>query len=235
MIETILEEIKEHIIDSQPNEACGLAVLRKGRVRYFPCENHAENPINDFVIDPKEYRDVAAEGDIIGVIHSHNDYLPITPSPLDIAACDRLGVDWYIFNLNGEYKKLRSSNEKMDLIGRPFVFGAYDCFTIIKDYFTELDINISDYQYEWNFWEKGKNLYMENYLNEDFEQVTDGSLKIHDVILMALNSEITNHAGIYVGNNRILHHAPNRLSCRDNYAGIWQQITRIVLRHKNYR
>ena len=30
---------------------------------------------------------------------------------------------------------------------------------------------------------------------------------------MALNSDIANHAGIYVGRGKMLHHAPSRLSC----------------------
>jgi cell wall-associated NlpC family hydrolase len=52
---------------------------------------------------------------------------------------------------------------------------------------------------------------------------------------MALNADTTNHAGIYVGRGKMLHHAPQRLSCRDNYHGIWNQISRAVLRHKKFQ
>ena len=31
----------------------------------------------------------------------------------------------------------------------------------------------------------------------------------------------------------MLHHAPNRLSCRDNYDGIWKKITRLVVDTRN--
>jgi cell wall-associated NlpC family hydrolase len=51
---------------------------------------------------------------------------------------------------------------------------------------------------------------------------------------MAVGSDIANHAGVYVGDFKILHHAPHRLSCRDNYNGIWKQHTRDVLRHERF-
>ena len=108
---------------------------------------------------------------------------------------------------------MEPSENTYDLLGRPFVYGIYDCFTILKDYYETHGINIYPYEYEWEFWEKGKNLYLENFEKEGFKKVTDGSLQTNDLILMALNSEITNHAGIYVGRGKMLHHAPNRLSC----------------------
>ena len=235
MIESVLEEVKEYVYGKQDTEACGLLAVRKGRVKFFPCDNKAENPKNDFVIDPMDYKTVADEADVIGVIHSH-PHGQALPSPLDKAACDRLGVPWYIFGKDDEWTKIEPAEEAYGLLGRPFVFGAYDCYTIVKDYFADLDIRFrDDWDYEWEFWEKGKNYYLERYAEEGFSKVTDGTLQPHDVILMALNSKTTNHAGIYVGRGKMLHHAPHRLSCRDNYNGIWNQITRAIIRHENYK
>ncbi len=49
---------------------------------------------------------------------------------------------------------MEPSENTYDLLGRPFVYGIYDCFTIVKDYFETQDINIYPYEYEWEFWEK---------------------------------------------------------------------------------
>ena len=232
MIEPVLDDIKQYVYENKDIEACGLLSVERGRVRWTPCENKAENPKNDFTIDPLDYKAVADRGDVVGVIHSHPSAAP-TPSTIDRAACDRLGVPWYIFGKNDEWIKLEPKEEAYELLGRPFVFGVYDCFTILQDYFETLDIIVNPRDYEWEFWKKGKNLYLENFEEEGFVEVTDGSLQVHDVILMALNSPITNHAGIYVGRGRMLHHAPSRLSCRDNYNGIWNHITRAIVRHKS--
>ena len=232
MIEPVLEDIKQYVYENKDIEACGLLSVERGRVQWHPCENKADNPKSDFTIDPLEYKAVADKGDIVGVVHSHPGGAP-TPSTIDRAACDRLGVPWYIFGKNDEWIKLEPKEEAYELLGRPFVFGVYDCFTILQDYFETLDIIVNPRDYEWEFWKKGKNLYLENFEEEGFVEVTDGSLQVHDVILMALNSPIANHAGIYVGRGRMLHHAPSRLSCRDNYNGIWNHITRAIVRHKS--
>ena len=232
MIEPVLEDIKQYVWEEGDKEACGLLSVTRGKLKWNPCKNKAENPKNDFIIDPKDYKRISDTGDVVGVVHSHPHGKP-TPSQLDRAACDKLGIPWYIFGENDEWIKLEPSEETYDLLGRPFVYGVYDCFTILKDYFEPLDIIVNAPEYEWNFWEKGKNLYIENFEKEGFIRVTDGSLQVHDVMLMALNSDVANHAGIYVGRGRMLHHAPNRLSCRDNYNGIWKQITRIIVRHQS--
>jgi|TARA_Y100000590_G_scaffold117315_1_gene134083 proteasome lid subunit RPN8/RPN11 len=236
MIEPVLEEVKEYVYTQANKEACGLLGIRKGRVKFFPCKNKAEDPKHDFVIDPYDYKAVADEADIVGVIHSHPGQGYPEPSPVDRAACNRLGIPWYIFGGDDEWAKLEPKEESFELLGRPFVFGVYDCYTIVKDYFAKQDIHFRpDWSYEWEFWKQGKNYYLERYAEEGFSKVTDGSLQMHDVILMALNADTTNHAGIYVGKGKMLHHAPYRLSCRDNYHGIWNQITRTILRHRNYQ
>ena len=232
MIEPVLEDIKQYVYEQENSEACGLLNIERGRIRWNPCENRAENPKNDFIIDPLDYKAVADRGDVVAVVHSHPGAPPI-PSELDRAACNKLGIPWYIFGENDEWTKLEPKEEAYGLLGRPFVYGVYDCFTIVKDYFEAEDIFIYPYEYEWEFWEKGKNLYLENYKKEGFVEVLDGSLQVGDIILMALNSDITNHAGIYVGRGKMLHHAPNRLSCRDTYAGMWKLITRTIIRHQS--
>tara|TARA_B100001964_G_scaffold241504_1_gene314077 strand:- start:992 stop:1699 length:708 start_codon:yes stop_codon:yes gene_type:complete len=234
MIEPIINNILTHTRAHFPEEACGLVGIRKGKVKFYPCENRSMEPLHDFIIDPGEYRKVSKKADIIGVIHNHPQGTS-TPSGLDRAVCNKLGIPWYIFDKDEGYSKIEPEhNGKLDLIGREFVFGAYDCFTIIQDYYANLGIKITAVPYDWKFWEKGHNLYIDNYEKEGFTKITDNSLQVHDVILMAVGSNISNHAGIYVGDFKLLHHAPGRLSCRDNYNGIWKQQKRAILRHEKF-
>ena len=208
MIEPVLEDIKQYVYEREHEEACGLLSLERGKLKWNPCENKAENRHNDFIIDPLDYKKVSDRGDIVGVVHSH-PYTTPNPSPMDRAACNKLGIPWYIFGRNDEWIKLEPQETSNELVGRPFVYGVHDCFTILQDYFEDLDIIVNAPDYEWEFWEKGKNLYIENFEKEGFIQVTDGSLQVHDVMLMALNSDVSNHAGI------------------------WKTITRIVVRHQS--
>ena len=233
--ERLQKQILNHVKIEYPKEACGLIILKKGRHQYIPCTNLAENKYEDFVLNPKDYYKASKEGDIVNVVHSHPDGT-CSPSPLDQAACDAMGKNWWIVSYpKVEWNELTSAGKKPDLIGRNFAYGILDCYTLLQDYYKiHCDLNLNDYEHEWEFWEKGQHLYTENYEKEGFIRVTDGSLQEHDIILMNIRSNITNHAGIYIGDNKILHHLAGRLSCRDMYGQYYRQYTTHVIRHEKY-
>ena len=85
MIEPILEDVKQYVYEKEHEEACGLITLERGRIKWNPCENKAEDRRNDFIIDPIDYKKHADKGDIIAVVHSHPHAAPV-PSPMDRAA-----------------------------------------------------------------------------------------------------------------------------------------------------
>ena len=68
MIEPILEDIKQYVYEQGDKEACGLLSLQRGRIKWNPCPNVAENPKNDFIIDPYDYKAVADEGDVVAAL-----------------------------------------------------------------------------------------------------------------------------------------------------------------------
>jgi NlpC/P60 family. len=49
---------------------------------------------------------------------------------------------------------------------------------------------------------------------------------------MKLNSSVTNHAALYVGDNLILHHAYGQLSSRTPYGKYFRDRTVRIVRHK---
>ena len=46
MIEPVLEDIKQHVFDQGMMEACGLLNIERGRVKWHPCENRADDPFH---------------------------------------------------------------------------------------------------------------------------------------------------------------------------------------------
>ena len=233
--EKLQTDILIHVKTEYPKEACGLIVIIKGKERYIPCNNLAENAYDDFILDPKDYYKASKMGDIINVIHSLPD-ATATPSVLDQSACDAMGKNWWIVSYPEiEWRELTSAGKKPDLIGRNFAYGILDCYTLLQDYFKiNCDLILRDYEHEWEFWEKGQHLYTENFEKEGFIRVTDGSLQLHDIVLMNIRSNITNHAGIYLGNDKILHHLAGRLSCREMYGSYYRQYTTHTIRHEKY-
>lgn len=84
-------EFERHAVELLPAEACGLVVSGC----YLPCRNIAENPEQDFVLDPRDYARAALTGTIEAVVHSHP--MGAGASEADLKACKYLGVPWHIW------------------------------------------------------------------------------------------------------------------------------------------
>ena len=80
-----IDDIKQHFEKEYPREGCGVLAIVKGKKRWFPCTNVAEDD-EDFLIDSQEYLKLLRTTDIIGIIHSHPDR-PSEPTKVDIDYC----------------------------------------------------------------------------------------------------------------------------------------------------
>ncbi|MDP1097665.1 NlpC/P60 family protein, partial [Klebsiella quasipneumoniae] len=77
-----------------------------------------------------------------------------------------------------------------------------------------------------------ENLYVRHYAEAGFYSHAS-ELQAGDVILMQYRADEINHAGIYLGNGKMLHHMYGQLSGEVPYGGIWRERTMLTLRHKN--
>ncbi len=122
-----------------------------------------------------------------------------------------------------------------ELVGRPFVIGSQDCYGLVRDFYRlNYQIELTNYARPDRFWEADINLYGDNFSSEGFSNidVSPRDYRVGDAFLMAIKSQYANHAAIYIGDGKILHHFYNRLSSIDLYAGVWRNTTVAVLRHK---
>ena len=237
---TLSDEIKaqalEHAKQEDPKESVGLVHIVKGRERYFPCTNQADEPELHFSLDPADYLKCENQGEIVAVIHSH----PSTnqnPSEADKVACEKSNLPWFIVNPKTEkWGYYEPSGFVLPYVGRQWAHGIVDCYTLWKDFYKgELNIEMSDYDRKDDWWHKGENLYLDNFKKEGMREVRIEDVQYGDIILMKIESPVPNHAAIYIGENLILHHVHNRLSSRDVYkwGGYYHKMTATVLRHES--
>ena len=234
----LTKEIKEkalaHAKEEYPKEAVGLVHVIKGKNRYFKCQNLAETPDEHFILNPKDYLEAEKKGEIIAVVHSHPKTNP-APSPADKVACEASGLPWFIVNPNtetwGEYKP---EGWELAYVGREFSHGIVDCYSLVRDFYKrEFKLQLNDYNRRDQWWEKGENMYLDNFAKEGFKETTLEQIAYGDLFLMQLESPVPNHAGIYLDNGIVLHHVQGRLSSRDVYGGYYQKVTAKVLRHES--
>lgn len=236
---------RQHALNAYPNESCGLVVNDV----YFSCVNHAQDPVNNFRIDPRTWLKAQEQGTIRAVLHSHPDG-PHNPTKRDMQGQIDSAVPWGVIWTDGE----RTSEPILwgdtlpiqPLVGRPFVHGVTDCYSLVRDAF-RLGKEQMAYQgvKEWPFepvtmpevprddswWTTDEDLYVDHLKSVGWKEIAASDVQPGDGFLMKIRSSKMNHAGLYVGNNLILHHLPTRVSRREP-VGIWTRNVDMWLRYE---
>lgn len=233
MEQSVYDAIRAHAAAAYPHESCGVVLIRKGKQMYRPCVNTSPEPQVQFVISVEDYAAAEDAGTITHIVHSHPN-AAATPSEVDRIGCEKSGLPWIIVNWpNGDTHEFAPNGYRAPLVGRSYMHGVLDCYSIVRDYFSVTHgIDIPDFERADEWWLKGQNLYMEGFGSAGFVEVTDGSMEVGDVLFMQIASPVVNHAAVYLGNNQILQHCTGRLSSRDVYGGYWQKCTTKTVRLK---
>ena len=229
----MIDSILAHAAECQPRECCGLIVCVDGVESYRPCRNLAYE-LNRFEMHPADWAAAEDAGEILTVVHSHVYQSP-EPTAADRVGCESSGIPWMIVSWpTGRTVEFTPSGFKAQLLGRPFVWGVFDCFTLVRDYYREtFGILIDDFGgYPSNAELDGMDLYRTRFEAAGFVEVPTPSE--HDVLLLQLPpAQDASHAAIYLQDETILHHLRGRLSMRQPYGSAWREATRKILRHQS--
>ena len=216
-----------HAQQEDPKESCGLLLNIKGKQRYHPCRNLSMTDHQCFIIDPEDYVKADNLGDIVAVVHSH-PLTPPNPSQADKVSCEASGLPWHIVNPNTEqWGYLEPCGYEAPLLGRQWVWGVTDCWTLVRDWYKEnKNIELRD-------WDRPTTPeeFLENPLFEQCAWRTgfrklryDERLENGDVLAMSILGNGLNHVAIFI-NGDVLHHLTDRLSCIEPYSEWLQKCT----------
>lgn len=218
-------------IASPAYEICGYLIeSNSGGFDFFQCENIAIDKMNEFEIDMVDTDAASSLGNIVGVVHSH----PNKNQLFHLSAFDRLAQydnkdpDWYLIKPDftvecyPPIKKFR---------GREYVPMVTDCYSIMKDFYSICGKEMREYERNGDWWDEGKNLYLENIESEGFSEIPKEGLLPGDTILFCYASSVPNHCGIYIGDNKFVHHMTNRISKIDVLDRFWIRFTHSVWRN----
>ena len=116
------------------------------------------------------------------------------------------------------------------LVGRQWLYGKFDCYSIIKDYYELLGIIIPDFERPKNLITT-ESIFMEEAPRNNFQLVDFDDRTKNDMLIMRLGTNNPMHGAIFLGDNKILHQKYKSLSCIENYNVYYRRSTKAVFRY----
>lgn len=224
MNDKIFPRLKEYALNKWPNEAVAILTFDKitGESNIIFCENVARNKKTTFAIKDNIYlKEKLQENKHLIIFHSHCDTSFNKKinnfSEEDIKKSEESGHQFLLYNTSTDYWNFYEPKtyEPPPLLQRPFVQGLWNCYTLGKDYFKIKKNIILDYFFlpenadVYNFDTIDKNFYNQNFSEVNFDDIKEGCCLLFKI---GNKTRYSNHIGLYVGENKFIHHSINKLS-----------------------
>lgn len=225
--DSTLRGIYAHAEEEYPKECCGIVTAGGVVVRL---ENTASNPYQSFCLSAKDYLKYA--GGALFAYHSHPDR-PAVASVADLRWQDQHRLPLMVVSWpQGEVRLIGNPGRNTPLEGRSFIYGVYDCYSLVQDYYSRelayLLPTITRPRFGW--WGNGElDLFSEGVASSGL--VDANTPEPGDVLLFQVNgAKVPNHIGVYVGNDMLLHHGLLSLSTLSPYDEDFRNATTRILR-----
>ena len=213
------EAALKHAKEQDPKESVGVLIVIKGKEQYYPCNNLSTYSQQCFILDPEDYVKADALGEITAIVHSH-PVTPPSPSQADKVSCEQSGLKWHIVNPKTEtWGYCEPTGYKPPLIGRQWVWGVTDCWSLVRDYYREnKNIILRDWERPTTPEEFIENPMFENCAADTgfVELRPEDKLQNGDLLFMSILAYCLNHVGVFIDGD-VLHHLADRLSTKEPY------------------
>ena len=209
----------KHAKEQDPRESVGVLIVIKGKEQYYPCNNLSTYSQQCFILDPEDYVKADALGEITAIVHSH-PVTPPSPSQADKVSCEQSGLKWHIVNPKTEtWGYCEPTGYKPPLIGRQWVWGVTDCWSLVRDYYREnKNIILKDWERPTTPEEFIKNPMFEKCAADTgfAELRPEDKLQNGDLLFMSILANGLNHVAVFIDGD-VLHHLADRLSTKEPY------------------
>lgn len=219
-------EIRDHAVDRIEEETCGF-VLTDGTV--VAVANEAEDKANRFMIGPVAY--AKYDEAIAGVWHSHLELAGFSELDQQVLSADVL--PWAVYCLMDDSFHECDPNTVAPFEGRPFVFGVYDCYSLISDFLKSEGVDLPPWtRGTWGEWNTPGFTPFDDESKNYGKPVGNERYQAGDILLLNLGdyANHTDHVGVFVNNKQFLHHPSQGVSRLQTFGSYWKRRLNLVIR-----
>tara|TARA_R100000664_G_scaffold13807_1_gene21902 strand:+ start:4711 stop:5100 length:390 start_codon:yes stop_codon:yes gene_type:complete len=116
------------------------------------------------------------------------------------------------------------------LIGLEWEYGKVDCYSLMRNYFKSLGVELPDYVRPENL-ETCESVFLNQLPKKGFVQISIHNRQPHDVLVMRLGTKTAMHAAILLPHEKILHQKQESLSCIEPFNSYYVKRTEAVFRY----
>ena len=110
------------------------------------------------------------------------------------------------------------------LIGRQWHYGVFDCYSIVRDYYALLGINLPDYKRP-DDPDTCESIFFKESSKLNFKKVSLDLRKPNDVLIMKIWTKEPMHGAVLLKNDMILHQKFKSVSCSEYYNHYYRKRT----------
>ena len=220
------EQIRLFAASKPEQETCGFVLKDKSVVLL---DNVSSEPAEKFEISPVDY--LKHEEELLGVWHSHLRERGFSPLDQQVMAADVL--PWAVYCLQNDTWSECDPGEVAPFEGRPFVFGIYDCYSLVADYLKALEVNLPEWpRGKWGEWNTPEFTPFDDMRKEVGRPIKPGDQKPGDILLLNLGDyqTHTDHVGVFTSKKHFLHHPAQSESRLQTFGSYWQKRLKWIIR-----
>jgi proteasome lid subunit RPN8/RPN11 len=207
-------------------ETCGF-VLTDGSV--IQVNNVADDRHTTFSINPQDY--AKYDDQITGIWHTHLELAGFSPLDQQVLMTDTL--PWAVYCLADNSFHECDFTTVAPFLGRPFIFGLYDCYSLISDKLHEMEVELPPWpRGTWGEWDTPGFNPFDMAWPEIGEPVYNGKYQEGDILLLNLGNHPghTDHVGVFLDRRTFLHHPAQHKSRKQLFGSYWERRLNWVIR-----